>query len=317
MAIQNNKDFVCFSDEVVTHKNETRIFGIKIHSSEETYIKRRSPFFHACANGLLDIVKLMIMGPTTVNAKCSESGRTALHVACFNGDVQLSDWLLSHPDIDVNARDNEGKTALHYLCKSDPNLQFLLPFESTPPEQVLKQKDQLQILQTLINNAKDLNLNFNVKTLDDERQTPYHGACEYGTYDVVKLLMENVDHCGIDINALNGYNQTGLDLTKHREKKYGRLIQGYGNDGILWKLRDFISTLYEHNPIYTIMLGLCLLLCVYSIVEEIWVWILNFTQECDRDCFSYTGRSLILGLELEHCICRNVCMRDEQFWIEK
>ena len=112
----------------------------------------------------------MIKGPTTVNTKCSESGRTALHVACFNGDVQLSDWLLSHPDIDVNARDNEGKTALHYLCKSYPTLQFLLPYESSTEQaqRVQKQKHQLQILQSLINNAKDLNLIFNVRTLDYE-----------------------------------------------------------------------------------------------------------------------------------------------------
>ena len=146
---------------------------------------------------------------------------TALHVACFNGDIQLYDWLLSHLDIDVNARDNEGKTALHYLCKSYPTLLFLLPYESSieQAQRVQKQKHQLQILQSLINNSKDLNLNFNVRTLDYEGQTPFHDACRYGTYDVIKLLMENVDHCGIDINALNGLNRTGLDLTKVRGKK--------------------------------------------------------------------------------------------------
>lgn len=200
-------------------------FGIfKYHSSEETFIKRRSPFFHSCGHGLLDVGKLMINGPTTVNTKCSESGRTALHVACFNGDIQLYNWLLSHPDIDVNARDNEGNTALHYLCKSYPTLQFLLPYESSTEQaqRVQKQKHQLQILQSLINNAKDLNLNFNVRTLDYEGQTPFHDACRYGTYDVIKLLMENVDRFGIDINALNGLNRTGLDLTKVRGKKFER-----------------------------------------------------------------------------------------------
>ena len=34
--------------------------------------------------------------------------------------------------------------------------------------------------------------------------------------------MENVDHCGININALNGLNRTGLDLTKVRGKKFER-----------------------------------------------------------------------------------------------
>ena len=230
----------------------------------------------------------MIKGPTTVNTKCSESGRTALHVACFNGDVQLSDWLLSHPDIDVNARDNEGKTALHYLCKSDPNLQFLLPFESTPPEQVLKQKDQLQILQTLIKNAKDLKLNFNVKTelvdLDYPRRTPFHLACEYGTYDVVKLLMENVEHCGIDINAEDGFGWTGLYWTRYRDKKFERLIQGRGNDGVLWRLRDCFCFLYEREPLMTVLLTICLILIVIQILQDIWSLIrLNFT-ECDCDC---------------------------------
>ena len=123
----------------------------------------------------------------------------------------------------------------NFLTYDCVTLQFLLPYESSTEEaqRVQKQKHQLQILQSLINNSKDLNLNFNVRTLDYEGQTPFHDACRYGTYDVIKLLMENVDldHCGIDINALNGLNRTGLDLTKVRGKKFERLIQGRGNDG--------------------------------------------------------------------------------------
>ena len=315
LTLPNSKIF-CYSGEVVTIKDETRILGITIDFSdrEEKYIKRRSPFFHACANGHLDVVKLMIKGQTTVNAKCSQSGRTALHVACLKGDVQLFDWLLSHPDIDVNATDNIGRTALHYLCKSSDH-KLLLPFESLPPEQVRKQKRQLQILQTLTKNAKDLNLNFNVKIPDRnyeglaifyEGQTPFHEACEYGTYDVVKLLMENVDHCRIDISEVDERNRTGLDLTKYRAKKFGRLIQGRGNDGILWKLRDFCSAFYElHGPFYTFFIVLGLLILAYLILKEPWEWIrLYFTQECDTDCYIWTERTLILGLELQYCVCR-------------
>ena len=318
LTLPNSKIF-CYSGEVVTIKDETRILGITIDFSdrEEKYIKRRSPFFHACANGLLDVIKLMIKGQTTVNAKCSQSGRTALHVACLNGDVQLFDWLVSHPDIDVNAIDNIGRTALHYLCRSfDP----LAPSD-IQIKQVQRQKHQLQILQTLIKNAEDLNLNFNVKIpeIPDsdyeglpglpifyEGQTPFHEACEYGTYDVVKLLMENVDKCRIDINAVDGRNRTGLDLTKYRAKKFGRLIQGRGNDGILWKLRDFCSAFYElHGPFYTFFIVLGLLMLAYLILKEPWEWIrLYFTQECDTDCYIWTERTLILGLELQHCVCR-------------
>ena len=286
--------------------------GIKIDSREDTFVKRRSPFFHACANGLLDVVKLMIQGSTTVNSKCSVSGMTALHVACLGGDVQLFDWLLSHPDIDVNAIDKDGRTALHYLCRSlDPLLPSVIQIQ-----QVQRQKHQLQLLQTLIKNAKDLNLNFNVKTLNShydglpllhEGQTPFLEACEYGTYDVVKLLMENVDRCGIDINAVNGRNRNGLDLTKRRGKKFVRLIQGRGDNGILWKLRDFFSAFgdhcsafYEDEKLLTIFLVLALLFIAYSILEELWVWIFN---DCDMEmeCYFWTERSLLLGLQIHLC----------------
>ena len=267
--------FFCFSDEVVTLKDETKFFGFRI-SSKQTGIKRQTPFFHACANGLLDVIKLLMNGMTTVNAKCSESGRTALHFACLNGDVKLFEWLLSHPDIDVNAIDNDGKTALHILCKND---------------QVEKQKHQLQILQTLIKNAKNLKLNFNVKTklvdLDYVERTPFHLACKYGTYDVVKLLMENVEHCGIDINAEDGFGWTGLYWTRDRDKKFERLIQGRGNDGLLWRLRDCFFFLYEREPLMTVLLTICLILIVIQILQDIWSLIrLNFT-ECDCDCQFY------------------------------
>ena len=102
-------------------------------------------------------------------------------------------------------------------------------------------------------------------------------------------------------------------LQRSAEKKFERLIQGRGNDGILWKLRDFLAASYEDNPIL-IILGLCLLFIVYELLKEIWIWILNFTQECDMDCFSYTRRTSTLGLEFQDCFSRNMCLRNDQFW---
>ena len=119
--------------------------------------------------------------------------------------------------------------------------------------------------------------------------------------------MENVDHCQIDINAVDGRNRNGLDLTKRRGKKFVRLIQCRGDNGILWKLRDFFSAFrdhcsafYEDEKLLTIFLVLALLFIAYSILEELWVWIFN---DCDMemDCYFWTERSLLLGLQIHYC----------------
>lgn len=54
-----------------------------------------------------------------------EQGYTCLHAAASYAHLDLLQYLLSRPDIDVNARDTDGDTALH-VCEDVASAQALL-----------------------------------------------------------------------------------------------------------------------------------------------------------------------------------------------
>ncbi|KAH7232228.1 ankyrin repeat-containing domain protein, partial [Fusarium redolens] len=57
------------------------------------------------------IQQLLAQRGIHVNAKGS-GGRTVLHTAAMSGDKKMIELALTHPDIDVNIRDNDGNTPL-------------------------------------------------------------------------------------------------------------------------------------------------------------------------------------------------------------
>ena len=54
----------------------------------------------------------LVRAAIDVNAQDSDSGYTALILACIDGHASSVELLLAHADIDVNVRDSNGKTAL-------------------------------------------------------------------------------------------------------------------------------------------------------------------------------------------------------------
>ncbi|OAD02006.1 hypothetical protein MUCCIDRAFT_156407, partial [Mucor lusitanicus CBS 277.49] len=51
--------------------------------------------------------------------KTGPNKSTALHEACIIGFTEGIELLLQHPDIDINAVDNQGQTAVH--CATQAN----------------------------------------------------------------------------------------------------------------------------------------------------------------------------------------------------
>ncbi|KAL9537096.1 hypothetical protein MBANPS3_012085 [Mucor bainieri] len=64
-------------------------------------------------NNLLSLVHL------DINMKTGPNKSTALHEACIIGFTEGIELLLQHPDIDINAVDNQGQTAVH--CATQAN----------------------------------------------------------------------------------------------------------------------------------------------------------------------------------------------------
>ena len=48
--------------------------------------------------------------------KCDNVGRSAIHAACYKGNVEILNYLLQQRNFDKDQTDNEGKNPVHYCC---------------------------------------------------------------------------------------------------------------------------------------------------------------------------------------------------------
>ena len=71
-------------------------------------------FVELCKDGKSTEAEEALRNGANVNAK-DEDGRTALHLAAFNGHADIVEALLRH-GADVNAKDKDGYTALHWAA---------------------------------------------------------------------------------------------------------------------------------------------------------------------------------------------------------
>ena len=44
-------------------------------------------------------------------------GQTALHRACYFGEIEVVDWLLKNTSLKVGERDRKGNNCLHLACE--------------------------------------------------------------------------------------------------------------------------------------------------------------------------------------------------------
>ena len=69
-------------------------------------------YFYAAATGKLDIVKECIRQGVDKNAK-NMNRMTALHIASWNGNLEIVKYLIETCHVDKEAKNNNGRTALH------------------------------------------------------------------------------------------------------------------------------------------------------------------------------------------------------------
>ena len=51
--------------------------------------------------------------------KCDNLGRSAIHAACYKGNVEILNYLLKERDFNKDQSDKDGKTAVHYCCGTE------------------------------------------------------------------------------------------------------------------------------------------------------------------------------------------------------
>ena len=83
--------------------------SVLLHRDEDGW----NAFAYACAFGTLDIIKALIQKyPDFVNWENDE--KNGLHMASFNGNISVFDYLVNDLKIDINSTNDEGEGVLDY-----------------------------------------------------------------------------------------------------------------------------------------------------------------------------------------------------------
>jgi hypothetical protein len=120
---------------------------------------------------------------------------TPLHIACFQGSLDVVVLLLSHPDIDVNSRDANGHTPFSIACECR----------------------EVEVVKVLLNDPRvDVNLP------DFNSATPLWWCANKGHIDIIKLLIASGRQLHCDSRAIQHWhhpNTNPIEVARVRKKK--------------------------------------------------------------------------------------------------
>jgi len=145
--------------------------GTKLFNKDFLSVEKRSSNSFVPKDQVTNVGETMILyllsQKANVNA-CDSYGSTPLHYAVAKGNPDAVNELLTHPGIDIEAKDKTQMTPLH----------------------VASSQGSLTVAKCLINAGA------NLRSLDEEQMTPLHFACMEGSLEVAKLLFETGEDQG-------------------------------------------------------------------------------------------------------------------------
>ncbi|KAK6189738.1 hypothetical protein SNE40_001737 [Patella caerulea] len=189
----------------------------------------RTPAVYCSQSEITPVDKLMLLSSnggdlyTVDNSNCS-----LLHHACEYGTTETVKYLVNNVKLEVNHQDNDGRTPAVYCSQS----------EITPV-------DKLMLLSS---NGGDL------YTVDNSNCSLLHHACEYGTTETVKYLVNNVK---LEVN--------------HQDND-GRTPAGYCNKSKINPVDKLMLLSSNGGDLYTVNNNNCNLLhgsCAYGTIETV------------------------------------------------
>lgn len=181
-----------------------------------------------------NMVRMLLAHGANPNQQCFSNDRSALHLACINGDATCLKLLLEIKNINLAAQDREGRTCLHYTAKTG-NLDLLACLLSAPGiATAINLKDYANGEPPLVYCArKNLDgaaelllsspfLNPNIRNRD--ASTALHVAVHRAHVEIVKALLDNPQ---TDLSMKDSNGDTPSMWTERflcQERKQGYLI---------------------------------------------------------------------------------------------
>ncbi|KAJ3652448.1 hypothetical protein Zmor_018410 [Zophobas morio] len=145
-----------------------------------------TPLHRAALKGRKKVVKVLVEAGADINC-CSTDGGTPLHSAARGGHIDVLEYLISQK-ASVKAKNAKSKTCLH----------------------VAVQRGCTDAVEYLINQKREI-----VHDIDYRGRTALHFAVEKGYKNMVPILLQG----GSDINKVNYYKETPLDIARKENRK--------------------------------------------------------------------------------------------------
>ena len=91
-----------------------------LNGIDGTTPRGETPLYIACLHGRVEAVRCLLQAFPEINMRTSETLSSALHAACFYGNVEIVDELLlySKEPVNANLRDSFNRSPLHIVCEN-------------------------------------------------------------------------------------------------------------------------------------------------------------------------------------------------------
>ena len=158
--------------------------------------KKMTPLHHSASSGNLELFNFFADITNDIYCK-AKNGGNCLHIAAFNGHLNLCKELLEKYEFAFDVTDNDGLTPLHYSARSG-NYKIFKFFADMASDIYRKTKSGANCLHMVAMNGnldfcKTLlkKHNFNVAIADDHGRKPLHYSAMSGSYELFQFFLEN------------------------------------------------------------------------------------------------------------------------------